>query len=119
VFPILVNLLGQNPALHKAAEIMGASRARIFWQVTFPLSLPGVFAGLLLVIVRVMGQFVTPSLLGGRHDMMMANLVSFHVNEVLDWNMASVISIVLFFMSAAFLVALARLRGAQIFGAET
>lgn len=119
VFPILVNLLGQNPALHKAAEIMGASRARIFWQVTFPLSLPGVFAGLLLVIVRVMGQFVTPSLLGGRTDMMMANLVSFHVNEVLDWNMASVISIVLFFMSGAFLVALARLRGAQIFGAET
>ena len=119
VFPILVNLLSQNSALQKAAEIMGASRTRIFWQVTFPLSLPGIFAGLLLVIVRVMGQFVTPSLLGGRTDIMMANLVSFHVNEVLDWSMASAISIILLFMSGAFLIALARLRGAQIFGAET
>jgi putative spermidine/putrescine transport system permease protein len=118
VFPILVNLLSQNSALQKSAEIMGASRTRIFWQVTFPLSLPGVFAGLLLVVVRIMGQFVTPSLLGGRTDMMMANLVSFHVNEVLDWSMASVISVVLCFMSGAFLIALARLRGTQFFGAE-
>ncbi len=119
VFPILVNLLAQNPALHRAAEIMGASRTRIFWQVTFPLSLPGIFAGILLVVVRVMGQFVTPSLLGGRTDIMMANLVDFHVNDVLDWNMAAVISILLAVMAGVFLVALARLRGAQIFGAET
>ena len=53
---------------------MGAGRMRIFWQITFPLSLPGVFAGVLLVVVRSMGQYAVPALLGGRQDMMMANL---------------------------------------------
>lgn len=118
VFPILVNLLGQNSALHRAAEIMGASRTRIFWTVTFPLSLPAVATGLLLVIVRVMGQFVTPSLLGGREDMMLANLISFHINDVLDWSMASAVSIVLFVLSAGFLFMVSRIRGAQLFGRE-
>jgi ABC-type spermidine/putrescine transport system permease subunit I len=116
VFPILVNLLSQNPALHKAAQVMGATRLRIFWQVTFPLSLPGVVAGILLVVVRVMGQFVTPALLGGRDDLMMANLVDFHVNDLLDWNMAAVISVMLLILSTMFLFALARVRGAQMFG---
>lgn len=118
VFPILINLLAQNPVLHKAAEIMGASRMRIFWQVTVPLSIPAILTGLLLVVVRVMGQFVTPSLLGGRQDIMLANLVHFHISEVLDWNMASVISIILFFLSALFLFILSRVRGAQLFGKE-
>ncbi|MEO1537927.1 MAG: ABC transporter permease [Pseudomonadota bacterium] len=118
VFPILINLLAQNPALHKAAEIMGASRMRIFWQVTLPLSIPAIMTGLLLVIVRVMGQFVTPALLGGRQDLMLANLVSFHISEVLDWNMAAVISIILFCISSLFLFILSRVRGAQLFGKE-
>ena len=67
VFPILVSLLNQDPALHKAAEIMGAERTRIFWRVTFPLSLPGVLVGILLCVVHNFGTFVTPALLGGRH----------------------------------------------------
>lgn len=116
VFPILASLMAQNPAVHKAAEIMGASRTRIFWQVTFPLSLPGIVAGLLLVTVRSMGQFVAPALLGGRHDLMMANLVDFHINEALDWGMASAISLVLLLLSSIFLIALVRLPGGQIFG---
>jgi putative spermidine/putrescine transport system permease protein/mannopine transport system permease protein len=110
VFPIVVSLLAQDPALYRAAELMGAGRTRIFWRITFPLSMPGVLAGVFLVVVRAMGQYAVPQLLGGRQDMMMANLVGFHINEILDWNMASAISMVLLAVSAVFLFALGRVR---------
>ncbi|MBW1885342.1 MAG: ABC transporter permease [Deltaproteobacteria bacterium] len=116
VFPILSSLLAQNPLLHKAADVMGASRTRIFWRVTFPLSLPGVLAGVLLCVILSMGMFITPALLGGRKDMMMANLVDFHVRETLDWPMASAVAVVLLLISAVFIIALARVRGGQLFG---
>jgi len=107
-FPIVVNLLGQDARLRQAAQIMGASHLRIFWQVTFPLSLPAVMAGVVLVVVRCLGQYAVPALLGGRQDMMMSNLVRFHVESVLDWNMAAAISVVLMSISAVFLVLLSR-----------
>jgi ABC-type spermidine/putrescine transport system permease subunit I len=116
VFPIVVSLLAQDPALHRAAEIMGASRLRTFWTVTFPLSLPGLLAGAFLVVIRAMGQYAVPALLGGRQDMMMANLVGFHINQVLDWNMAGAISMVLLAVSGIFLIALGRVRGGDLLG---
>ena len=114
VFPILTSLLAQDQALHKAAEIMGAGRMRIFWRVTFPLSMPGVLAGVLLVTILTVGQFIIPALLGGRTDMMMANLVDFHISEAFNWNMASAISIVLLVLSCVFILGLARVRGGQL-----
>jgi len=110
VFPILVSLLAQDERLVRAAEIMGAGRMRIFWRITFPLTLPGVFAGTLLVVVRSMGQYAVPSLLGGRQDMMMANLIRFHIEDVLDWSMAAAISVVLIAISGVFLALLARVQ---------
>lgn len=107
-FPIIVNLIAQDRRLRQAAEIMGASRMRIFWRVTFPLSLPSVLAGVVLVVVRCFGQYAVPALLGGRQDMMMANLIRFHVEDVLDWNMAAAISVVLMAISALFLLLLLR-----------
>jgi ABC-type spermidine/putrescine transport system permease subunit I len=47
--------------------------------------------------------------------MMMANLVDFHINEAFDWSMASVISVVLLVLSSVFILALARVRGGQMF----
>lgn len=116
VFPILSSLLAQNPLLARAAEVMGASRTRIFWRVTFPLSMPGVVAGLLLGLVLCLGMFVTPALLGGRKDMMLANLVDFHVRETLNWPMASAVAVELLLVAAVFILLLARVRGAQLFG---
>ncbi len=72
-------------------------------------------AGVLLVTILTMGQFIIPALLGGRSDMMLANLVDFHINEAFDWSMASVISIVLLVLSAGFILGLARVRGGQVF----
>jgi putative spermidine/putrescine transport system permease protein len=118
VFPILANLLNQDPTLHKAAEVMGAGRARIFWQVTFPLSMPGVLVAILLCVVHNMGSFVVPALLGGRKDIMMANLIYLNVETLLDWNQAAAVSLILVLMSGVFLIALARIRTGAMFGGD-
>jgi putative spermidine/putrescine transport system permease protein len=111
VFPILSSLLAQDPVIPVAAEVMGAGRFRIFWTIEFRQSLPGTIAGALMVAVISMGSFVTPALLGGRGDGMMANLVDFYIREALDWRMASAIAVVLVCFAGLILVALLSLRG--------
>jgi ABC-type spermidine/putrescine transport system permease subunit I len=99
VFPILGNLVAQPRELAQASAILGAGKWRIFWRVTLPLSLPGVMAGVLLVMILSLGFYVVPAMLGGRQDMMLANLVGFYARETLDWSMASALSVLL--MAAA------------------
>lgn len=111
VFPLLANLLGQSPELRKAAAVMGASDLRIFWKITFPLSLPGFFAGGIMCFVISLGSFVTPALLGGRHDMMVANLIDFYTRESLDWTVASAIAVLLFAASSMLLLMLGNVQG--------
>jgi len=95
VFPVLASLLAIDQSLYRASEIMGAKPPRIFFRITFPLSLPGVAAGVLSTTVMSMGFFVIPALLGGRQDVMMSNLVDFYTRETMDWNMASAIGVIL------------------------
>jgi putative spermidine/putrescine transport system permease protein len=104
VFPILGNLVAQPRELAQASAILGAGQWRIFWRVTLPLSLPGVMAGVLLVMILSLGFYVVPALLGGRQDMMLANLVGFYARETLDWSMASALSVLL--MAAAGIAAI-------------
>ena len=115
VFPILANLLAQDPNLGKAAEVLGAGPRRIFWRITFPLSGSGVLAGFILTFVLSLGLFATPALLGGRHDMMMANLIDFYTRDTLNWNAASAIAVILLFTSAVLLLLLNRVRGTEKF----
>jgi mannopine transport system permease protein len=66
-----------------------------------------------MTMVLSLGMFITPALLGGRRDMMMANLVDFFTRETLDWNMAAAIAMVLTLISAALILMLLRLRRAE------
>jgi putative spermidine/putrescine transport system permease protein len=110
VFPLLANLLGQSAELRRTASVMGASDLRIFWQITFPLSLPGLIAGGIMCLVISLGFFVTPALLGGRQDMMVANLIDFYTRETLDWPAASAIAVLLLAASALLLMLLGKVR---------
>jgi ABC-type spermidine/putrescine transport system permease subunit I len=112
-FPILSSLVLRDPDLPKAAQIMGAGSWRIFWRVTFPLSLPGVMAGCLLTFVLSLGFFVTPALLGGRKDVMMANLVDLYMRQTFNWTAAAAVSVVLLMVSVLFIVLLSRLPGGR------
>ncbi|CAD7037674.1 ABC transporter permease [Pseudorhizobium endolithicum] len=95
VFPILASLLAIDPAVYRAATVMGAGPVRIFFTVTLPLSLPGIIAALSSVMVMGLGFFVIPALLGGPRDAMLSNLVDFYTRETLDWNMASAAGVLL------------------------
>lgn len=113
VFPILTSLLAQNPDLAKAAQLMGSGPIRIFARITLPLSMPGVMAGSLLVFIISLGFFITPALLGGRKDLMMANLVDFYTRETLNWTLASSISVILLFLSLFLIFLLSRVPGGK------
>ena len=65
VFPISTVLTRIQPSLREVAQTLGAGRTRIFWQIIFPLSLPGVCASVTVVFLYSLGAFATPLLLGG------------------------------------------------------
>lgn len=111
VFPILASLMAIDPLLARAARLMGAGPLRIFCQITLPLSMPGVVAAALMGMTLSLGMFVTPALLGGRKDMMMANLVDLYTRQILDWEGAAAISVTLLVMSAAFIFLLLKVQG--------
>ncbi len=110
LFPILTSLLAQPPVLARAAEVMGADRFRIFWTITLPLSLPGVVAGCMLAFVHTLGFYVTAALLGGKSDMMVANLVDLYTREILNWNLASAVAVTLFALCCLVIFGAARSR---------
>ena len=111
VFPILASLTTRPAELASAARIMGAGDLRIFWQIVLPLSLPGVLAGTLMVFILSLGFFVVPVLLGGRQDMMLANLVDFYIRETLNTQMASVVSLFLMVFAVMAAIGLSRVPG--------
>jgi ABC-type spermidine/putrescine transport system permease subunit I len=98
ILPIYASLVRQDPTLAEAAADLGASPLAIFWRVTFPLSLPGVAAGFLLVFIPAMGEFVIPDLLGGSDTLMVGRLVWTEFFSNRDWPVASALAITLLFI---------------------
>lgn len=78
-----------------AAESLGASRTRAFWRIFFPLSLPGVASGGLLVFILSLGYFITPALMGSQQDSLISMVVEAQIETYFDWNFASALAAVL------------------------
>ena len=95
VLPIFNALDKQDSALVEAAMDLGATKTSAFWSVTFPLSMPGLYAGALLMFIPAMGEFVIPDLLGGSNDLMIGRLLWAEFFSNRDWPMASAVAIVL------------------------
>ncbi|MCC7271385.1 MAG: ABC transporter permease [Alphaproteobacteria bacterium] len=95
IFPILSSLLAISPDLYHASSSLGAGPIRTFCRVTLPMSLPGVVAGALLVFIVSLGFFITPALVGGQKEMMISNLIDFHIRQVLNWPFAFALANVL------------------------
>ncbi|MBU9576263.1 ABC transporter permease subunit [Burkholderia multivorans] len=95
VFP-LVGVMRQIPeGLISAGMTLGAGKRTAFWLVFFPLSLPGLLSGAVLVFVLCVGYFVTPALLGGLQQMNYVMLIQQQVEVALDWPMAATMSAIL------------------------
>ena len=95
VLPLYASLEKLDRSLLEAAADLGSTPVRTFWQVTFPLSLPGVLAGSMLVFIPAVGEFVIPDLLGGSETLMIGKTLwnEFFANR--DWPVASAVATIL------------------------
>ena len=101
----------------KAAANLGAGPTQAFWKVFFPLSLPGLFAGGLIVFVLCLGFFVTPAVLGGGKVIMVAMRISTNIELFFNWGAASALGVVLLVLTLIILYLAARLlRFDQVMG---
>ena len=101
IFPLFVALDRLDPALREASKDLGANRFRTFIQVTLPLVMPGVVAGLLLVFIPLAGEYVTPAVLGGAKGLMAGGLVASQFLEALNWALGSAMAVVLILLILA------------------
>jgi len=95
VLPLYASLERLDQTLLEAAADLGSPPIRTFWQITFPLSLPGVVAGSMLVFIPAVGEFVIPDLLGGSSTLMIGKTLWDEFFHNRDWPMASTVAIIL------------------------
>ena len=95
VLPLYASLEKMDNSLIEAAQDLGCTAISAFWKITFPLSLPGVVAGGLLVFIPAMGEFVIPDLLGGSQTLMIGKTLWSEFFSNRDWPVASAVAIIL------------------------
>lgn len=98
IFPLFVALDRLDPALREASKDLGASRVRTFVQVTLPLAMPGIVAGLLLVFIPLSGDYITASVLGGANGNMVGAMVASQFQSAQNWAQGSAMSVLLILM---------------------
>ena len=102
-----------EPNYIRAAEGLGARPFVAFRLIYLPLSLPGIVSGTILVFTLCLGFYVTPVLLGAPRDMMVAQLISQQVDELLNWGLAAALAIVLLAATVLVLAAYDRIFGLE------
>lgn len=95
VLPIYTSIERFDFRLVEASHDLGANDWRAFWRVVFPLTLPGVAAGCILVFIPAIGAFVTPDLLGGTQGFMIGNLINQQFRGLGHWPRGAAASMVM------------------------
>jgi spermidine/putrescine transport system permease protein len=93
VLPIYVSLEKIDRSLLEAAADLGDGPVMRFLRVTLPLSLPGVMAAMLLIFIPTVGDYVTPTLVGGPDGIMIANIIQVQFGRVNNWPMGAALAI--------------------------
>jgi len=108
ILPLYATLERMDPDLVEAAQDLGASSTRAFWDITWPLARPGVIAGCLLVFIPAIGEYVIPYLLGGPDSLLIGRVLfdEFFANR--DWPLASAVAVVLLLLLVVPIVFLQR-----------
>jgi len=120
ILPVYGSMRAIDRDYLKAAANLGASPVRAFWQVFFPLSLPGLLAGALIVFILCLGFYVTPAVLGGGKVIMVANRIANDIEIFFNWGAASALGVVLLVLTALILwVASKLVRLDKVFGSHT
>ncbi len=84
-----------NPSYLRAAKSMGATNWTAFWRVYFPLSVPGIGAGSILVFILSIGYYITPEIVGGTKGVFISNRIAYHISSSLNWGLAAALGSIL------------------------
>ena len=95
VLPLYSVMKTISPSLMRAGKSLGGTPIVAFWKVYFPLTIPGIGAGCLLVFILAIGYYITPALVGGASGTLISNQIAFHMKSTLDWSFASAMGLML------------------------
>ncbi len=111
ILPIYSVLKNMDRNLIRAARNLGANNFWIFTLVIFPLSLPGVGAGVMFVFILALGFYITPAILGGPRTMMISTLIDHQINRLLNWDFAAAIAFILLLATVLMIVVFNKIVG--------
>lgn len=117
--PIFVVLDNLDRDLLYASYDLGAGRLTTFLRVTLPLSLPGVIAGFVFVLIPTTGEFIAPLLVGGPSSQLFGNSIQAFFSDTPDWNYGSVLAIALVVVVIILLAIFGRLISTDLTRGET
>ncbi|MGB0507971.1 MAG: ABC transporter permease [Pikeienuella sp.] len=111
ILPLYAIMRGIDTDLVRAAVGLGSSPRKAFWHVFFPMSLPGLFAGIVLVFILSLGFYVTPALLGGGRVQMLAQRIESTITVYSNWGAASALGVVLLLLALVMIWLMNRVFG--------
>ena len=95
VLPLYSVMKTISPSLMRAGKSLGGTPFIAFWRIYFPLTIPGIGAGCLLVFILAIGYYITPALVGGASGTLISNQIAYHMKTTLDWSFASAMGLML------------------------
>jgi spermidine/putrescine transport system permease protein len=105
---IYANLVQISPSYRKAAADLGASSSQTFWNITLPLSIPGVMVGAFLTFVLCIGDYITPQILGGNKELLLPQAMMLQVGRTTNFPMAAALSMILMMVITLAFIAFSR-----------
>lgn len=101
VLPLFVAFDRIGPSIREASQDLGAGRLATFFRISVPLAKPGIIAGLLLVFIPLMGDYITATVLGGANGSMVGQLVASQFLASQNWALGSAMAVILIFVILA------------------
>ena len=95
VLPLYSVMKTISPSLMRAGKSLGGTPFTSFLKVYFPLTIPGIGAGCLLVFILAIGYYITPALVGGASGSLISNTIAYHMKSSLDWSFAAALGTML------------------------
>ncbi len=95
VLPLYSVMKTISPSLMRAGKSLGGTPFVAFWKIYFPLTIPGIGAGCLLVFILAIGYYITPALVGGATGTLISTQMAYNMNTTLDWSFASAMGLML------------------------
>jgi putative spermidine/putrescine transport system permease protein len=113
IFPLYSVMVRIDRSYSHAAATLGAPPIRNFFRIYLPLSLPGVLSGASLVFISALGYYITPALLGGPADMMIAQMIEKQISQFGNWGLAGALAVVLLVGTGVSLAIVHRVLGVR------